>query len=431
MKQIRYLIFILLFCVFPARVFIHWLPILGYPWIATGLVMLEYVCILLLLILSVNDKTISKKGKDYKWILALFVIYSLYIIYYVFINPAMPRKDMAQVPVSNFGMIQSMITTLFVMICATNFQQYLNVKTFIKVSAAFMTIVLLTYSLTSDMSMYLYQKTLSGSALDKFDLSEYGLISTLTMSEFVQMAFILNLFARDSWTRNEGLNKLIFWAAFIALLSMLLIYGQRGPVLWLAVTILFYYFAKGKIGKTLVVSAAAAVLIIVLFGDSILGVFSKYNITLLERFMNVSDDGGSGRFGSAESIYYSSFQQIMSGPFFGSNFRLITGVYIGYYPHNFVLEFLMTFGIVFTLPLLWLIWKGVKISYYAIKQDAALSVFCLLFINTYSYHLTSFTVVNDTKMWILLAMVLCIKPAMAREYLLYGKNKVINYSSSL
>lgn len=426
MKIIKFLIFVLLFCVFPARVFIHWAPLIGYSYMSTALVLLEYVCVLMLLILSVNNKNIPKKGNSYKLEHVLFYIYSLYIVYYIIINPAMSREDMSQAPESNFEILQSIITTSLVIICATNFQQYLNVKTFVKVAAAFMTIILLAYTLTSDMTMYLYQKTLSGRELERFDLSEHGLISPLTMSEFVQMAFVFNFFSRDWWSQSNHLNKLIFWLASISLFAMLLIYGQRGPVLWLGVTILFYYFAKGKLGKTLIISIVAVALVCVFFGGAIMSILSKYDITLIERFMTIGDDGGSGRMGSADSVYGSSFRQIMSGLLFGSNFRLTIGGYIGDYPHNFILEYLMTFGLVFTLPLLWLICKGIKISYYAIKRDEQLSVFCLLFLNTYLYHLTSFTVVNDTKMWILLAMVLCINPVK-----LYEKNKVVNHSPSL
>jgi len=408
MKTIRYLIFILLFCVFPARVFIHWVPILGYPLVATAIVLIEYVSIALLIVQSIGDRNIPKKSKQYKLMHLLFWIYNAYIIYYVMIHPVMPRDEMAQAPEGNFAFIQTIVSTSLVIAVLTNYQHYLNVKLFTKVSAAFMTLVLLAYTMTADMSMYLYQKTLSGSELDKFDISEYGLISTLTMSEFVQMAFILNFFARDSWSKSNGINKLIFWTASVLLLLMLLIYGQRGPVLWLTVTILFYYFAKGRLGKTVLISGLAVAAVVALFGDAIMGLFSKYDITLIERFLNIGEDGGSGRIGSADSVYNSAFRQILSGLLFGSNFRLTTGGYIGEYPHNFILEFLMTFGLVFSLPLFWLIWKGVKKSYYALKGDAPLSVFCILFLNTYLYHLTSFTVVNDTKMWVLLAMVLCV-----------------------
>lgn len=426
MKQNRNLVFVLLFCVFPARVFIHWIPILGYPLLATGIVLVEYVCILLLIIHSLKDRSLPNKSKRYKSVKILFWVYALYIIYYVMINPVMPLEEMAQAPESIPTFIQSVITTSLVMAVVVNYQRYLDVKLFTKVAAAFMTAVLLVYTLSSDMSMYLYQKTLSGAAYDKFDLSEYGLISSLTMSEFVQMAFILNFFSRDNWTRNDGLNKFIFWTVSISLLAMLFIYGQRGPVVWLAATILFYYFAKGKLGKTLIISALAIAVIVIIWGDTLLGVFSKYDITLIERFLSIGDDGGSGRFGSEDSVYGASFRQIMRGPLFGSYFRLTTGRYIGSYPHNFILEFLMTFGLVFSLPLLWLVWKGVKRTYYAVKNNAPLAVFHVLFLNTYLYHLTSFTVVNDTKMWILLAMALCAgagSEAEAKHHFSYLKKK--------
>ena len=376
--------------------------------VATAIVLLEYISIALLVMQSVGDKNVPKKSMHFKLMHLLFWIYNAYIFYYVFINPKMPLEIMYQVPVEKFSMIQSMVTTSLLITVVTSYQHYLNVKWFTKVAAAFMILVLLVYTLTADMSMYLYKRTLSGLEYDKFDLSEYGLIDTLIMSEFVQIAFIFNFFARHTWSRKENVNRLLFWMTSGLLLFLLLIYGQRGPIVWLVTTLLFYYYAKGRLRKTVVVSVVLVMAVAALFGDTLLGLFSKYDITLLERFIQIGEDGGSGRVGDVNSVYNSASRQIINGLLFGSYFRLTVGGYVGNYPHNFVLEYLMTFGLVFSIPLFWLICKGVKKCYYAVKVDAPLSVFCIIFLNTYLCHLTSFTVVNDSKMWVLLAMTLCI-----------------------
>ena len=409
-KNIRPLVFILLFCVFPARVFIHWVPILGYPLVATGIVLIQYICIALLVIHSIIDRNSSRLGRKYKLMFILYWIYNAYLVYYILINPQMPRDMMAQAPENTFGMIQSIIETSLVMAMAAAYQHYLNAKLFIKVAAAFMTFVVFTYALTTDISMYLFEKTLTGTASNNFDISEYGLIDSLTMGEFVSMAFLFNFFARNSWSRKRQVNQVIFWFTSIVLFLLLAIFGQRGPVLWLIVTILFYYFACGKLGKNILVTTAVVGGIVVLFGDALLGLMAKYDITLIERFMSIGDDGGSGRIGSDDSEYTLAFKQIMEGPLFGSYFRTTIGSRVGHYPHNFVLELLMTFGIVFTIPLLWILWHAVKKSYYACRYNEPLAVFCIIFVNVYLCHLTSYTIVNSTNMWVLLAMVLCVRP---------------------
>jgi hypothetical protein len=420
--KIQSILFVLLFCIFPARLLIHWLPLLGYPMVATSVVFVEYISLLLLIVQYFNDKGLPRKDKKYKLMHLLFWIYNLYIIYYIILNPVMPREEMAQAPASDFSFIQSAITTSLEIVVVVNYQRYLNVKLFTKISALFMIILLLIYTLTSNMSVYLLEHTLSRTELDKFNISEYGLINTLTLTEFVQMAFILNFIARSDWSQIGWVNKFVLVTSSFLCVAILLICGQRGPVLWLGVTILFYYFAKGKLGKSLTISILAFVFLFSIFGNKIIGSLASHDITLIDRFLSIRDDGGSGRFGNADSVYGSALRQIMGSPLFGSNFRLTMGGYIGGYPHNFIFEYLMTFGLVFTLPLLYLIWQGVKKSYYVVKNNAPMTLFCMLFLNTYLYHLTSFTVVNDTKMWILLAMILCVDKGVAtRQWSSYQK----------
>jgi len=171
---------------------------------------------------------------------------------------------------------------------------------------------------------------------------------------------------------------------------------------------LFYYFCKGKIGKTLIISVLAISVLFILFGDSISQLISKYDISLFERFLNISEDGGSGRFGDSDAEYNLAFKQISEGPLFGTYFR-ITTVRIGDYPHNFILELLMTFGMVFTMPFLIICWYGLKRSFRAIKNNLPIGVFCMVFINIYGAHLTSYSIAASDTMWLILAMVVGCK----------------------
>lgn len=426
-KSIQYLIFILLFCIFPARVLIHWVPILGYPRVATGIALIQYICIALLMVHAMKRKSvITAKGRKYKLLCALYWIYNVYLFYYIIINPQIPQEMIVQAFDSFPRMIQSVIETSLVIAIVTTFQYYLNVKLFAKVAAAFMVIVGGIYVLTVDISMYLYQKTLLGAEFDNFNIVEYGLIDGQTMGDFISMAFLFNFYVRNNWSVNRLINQVIFWSISVMLILFLFILGQRGPILWMGVTLLFYYFSCGQLRKIIIVTTISIIGIVILFGGTISGLMEKYDITLIERFMNISEDGGSGRFGSSDSVYSLAYKQIMESPLFGSYFRITKGRFMGAYPHNFILEFLMTFGVIFTIPLLWILWYAVKNTYYACRYSEPLAIFCIIFINVYLCHLTSFTVVNSTNMWVLLAMALCVRPNYANKTL---RPKVINRKS--
>ena len=406
MKTTKIALFALLFCIIPSRVLIQWLPLLGLPFVSTSIVLVEYASLLYLLVnMMAGKKKASSNSKLFKGTYILYWIYSAYLIYYVIINPQMPRELMAHITGDNVDFVRSFIVMGLIIPVAVSYRDYLDYRTFAKISTLFMAIVLLAYTLTHDMTIYLYEKTLTGRASAEFDFGDYGMISSLTMGEFTSIAFFLSFSVKDKWFQNKLLNTIIFALLSSLFVFLLLIFSQRGPVLFLVITILFYYYSKGKIGKTLTIVALLVGVVAIIFGDAIAQLISKSDFTLVERFLNIQEDGGSGRFGSSDSEYSLAFNQIMDGPLFGSYFRMTNASRFGDYPHNFILELLMTWGFVFTIPFLIICWYAVKRSFYSIKHDLPMVSFCLLFINVYSCHLTSFSIAASTNMWLLLAMV--------------------------
>ena len=403
MKTIRIAIFVFLFCIFPARVMIQWAPLIGVPIVSSLFVLAEYTSLAYLFIRLFADRLPLKTNLSYWLVYFLFWIYYGYLIYYIMINPQMHRDDMSQVP-DDTSIILTMIETGIAIPVIIKYYAYIDIKLFVKSSALFMTLVLLAYVLTSNMSFYLYEKTLSGAEAISVRSADLGLLSSLVLGEFCSIGFIFVFFAKDLWSNNRSFNKVLFWSFSSFLLILLLFFAQRGPVLFMVLTMSFYYYAKGKMGKVFLISVVVTVLSFTLFGDSVLQLVKKYDYSLIERFMNIGEDGGSGRFGDSDAVYNLSIKQILNEPFFGSYFRINIGAKIGYYPHNFILELLMTFGLFFSLPFFFILLRGVRNSFYAIKYDKDIAVFCLIFINVYFCHFTSYTMVNSNNMWILLAI---------------------------
>ena len=68
----------------------------------------------------------------------------------------------------------------------------------------------------------------------------------------------------------------------------------------------------------------------------------------------------------------------------------------------------MTFGLVFTIPFLLLLWHGIKNCYYAIRNNMEIGALGLLFLFQFTEKLMSESLVLDTVSWVLMAMMLCI-----------------------
>ena len=135
------------------------------------------------------------------------------------------------------------------------------------------------------------------------------------------------------------------------------------------------------------------------------GFFENYMGGLVERVDVTIEDGGTGRFGSSTSVFATAQKQIEGGLLFGTYFRMISRFWYGTYPHNFILEMLMTFGIVFTSVFVPLFWKVIKRTTIIIQSGGVQALSAICFIYMFCASMTSGSVFLNTEFWIFLSMV--------------------------
>ncbi|MBO4800376.1 MAG: hypothetical protein J5545_00670 [Bacteroidaceae bacterium] len=386
------------------RILIHWLPILGYPMIASGLAVVEYLCLTALMFHSFQMRWNHESLMTVLIFQLLYWIYSFYVIYYIMVDPQIPRDIMMHVPLSNVTIIQNIITISLVCSFVVLYQQYANLDMLLRISTLFLVVMLIIHDLSGNMSVYMLQ---AAKITEKHDLIKaFRMLDEISLAQYASEAFLLNLWLKDRWTKNLILNKILFWSIATLTFINVIVIAQRGPLLFLFVTVLFYLFCKGFFGiKTflfiLIVSCFAF-----LFSQELMSFLSEFYV--FKRFFSVVEDGGTGRFGSADSEFSLAWRQISDGPFLGSYFRTLLGSRVGNYPHNFILELLMTFGVVFTIPFMILLWYGIKNCMYAIRNNMNIAAFGLIFIYFFLLRLTSGTLFLDTEAWVAMAMMLYI-----------------------
>lgn len=147
------------------------------------------------------------------------------------------------------------------------------------------------------------------------------------------------------------------------------------------------------------------ILIFVFSDDIVLLLFqSDFSSGLLERFSNIQNDGGSNRLGESDSEYVVALKQISENPFFGSYFRSLgKGFAYGHYPHNFILESLMTFGLLFSIPLMLMIYKAIVQALNSMKTTT-FSIVALMLIFFILCYLTSGSMFLANEFWLPLAL---------------------------
>lgn len=407
MNYIKYSINLLLFCIFPLRLLLVWLPMQGYPILATFIAMIEFLCIIILLFDTIFFGRNVRKNIPLWFFNVLYWIFSAYLLYYIIIQPLMPRQFMLQVPLENKDVIQNIITIGMVCPLISNYLRYVNNIQFSKMASIFLYFVLIIYIIIEDVKVYFFLKT-----TDEVYASDYGLVDALTIGQYSIMAFIFGYWARNEWTSNKIINSLIIWLMFLFTFILLLVLTQRGPILFFVITFLILFLVEKGINVHSLSLIVVSIWFLTIFYDELLSLISSISPEIVGRFLSILGDGGSGRFGDTNSEYYLAFEQISNNPYWGSYFRTLSGFVggrYGNYPHNFVLELLMTFGVIFTIPFLWVTWCAIKNSYYAIRNHYTNGVWGLLLFNILLCHLTSYTICFDVHFWCSIALALSIR----------------------
>lgn len=396
----------ILFFMISCRILIVSFPSYGLAQLSTISVGLQYLCIFASIIYALTHSNIYNTNKYNRSLILLFVVYLIYIINYTFISPKMTPDMIQGMPSSSFDMAMSSFGIISCLLLANMIKMYINYKLFAKWSVIVIVLGLILYFYRVDYTLYSLQRTMGRANFSDLVEESSSMISSLTLNSYVGVAYVCNLFCKNEWTNKKAVNTIIFYSVTAYLVFVTLILGERGPVLFLITTTLFFYYAKGYIAIRYFFSFLFIIIILLIFGSDLISAISSFAPDIVARTQNIADDGGSGRFGSDGAVFNVAVSQILENPIFGSYHRLLSSSLKGIYPHNLILEALMTFGLLFSIPLFILMWKAVKNAYQSLKNEAQIGLFGLLFIHFSSCLMTSGTISLNNFFWVTFALTL-------------------------
>lgn len=389
---------ILLYCVIPLRFVIEWMPLIGLPLISTSIVVIEYISLLICYVHLIKQRSLLCFNILTRLCILFFLIYSGYILYDIIINPQIPRIDMSHTPKTNLELYQGMFTYLSVFLLTNYFNKKIDYNKWAKFSCLILTVTLVIYSIRTDLSLYAYSRIIS---FKEFNPSEYGLLDGLRLGWFCGITFICNLYCRKMWTNKIIINNFIFVIISIISIGITMATTQRGPIIFVITTTIFYYYAIGGINKKYIINIILISLISFIFIDNIILFLNTFFPEFIIRFADIFE-GGSGRYGTSDSAYSIALNEIMMNPIWGHYFRYTTvnDVFYGSYPHNIFLELFMTMGIVISIPFIVVIFKCVQKTFYALRNKDSIAVLGLIFVYILSTLLTSGSMLNLGIFWI-------------------------------
>jgi O-antigen ligase len=266
-----------------------------------------------------------------------------------------------------------------------------------------------------DQKVYQAAILVSGLALSILTLIFYrsfiGTVGRLSLAVSKDENFISPLALSYSGVMTMGVIIAIFFTQKTSFFTKILLGVQaglasipfflgasRGSVLALIVPLLVFIATQKNRVKSFYYSA-------VLFGLGIVVVILSefFNSSVIDRFTgieeNVSSDSSSA---SRLDMWVTGINQFLDNPYFGNSLETSTH----FYPHNIIVEVLLSTGILGVIPFLYLVVKSCKISVAIFKNNPEASWVVVVFMQSLIQHLFSGAIYTASWLWFSMAFIL-------------------------
>lgn len=395
MQKISNIVFLMLFLTLSCRIVIIMMPQLGLPIVST---LLAAGSIFSIFYCALNAYSLKEVVVNITYLL-LFLIYSGFVCYQAFFSNIIALDECLGID-DQSTFIRTTFVILFLSLLANQISKHLDFVKFAKFTVILNLVFIAIYNWRIGFTWYTISYGLSRAEAELYLPSGY--ISGLVMNGFVGLFMCCNLFLYNKWAKNKFLNYFIFISFLVIGLVLQALLVERGPLLFFAITLLITLIAKGILSPRYGIIIALTLLLTYIFSEDLLALAHSWFPAISDKF---TDTTGAGRYGEG-SLTTVAIKQIMNHPLYGYHCRLTDSTWYGVYPHNVILELVMTVGVFIAAPIVVLLYKAFKQSYILIKYDCPESLIAILFIFRFLRLMTSGTIVTDIQFWFSFAFVL-------------------------
>lgn len=359
---------------------------------------------------------VLRQKPKYNKSLVLFIIYFLIYSIVIYLDLTIDRKYPLSRMLGCPDSVTTFLTTTFIILFfILQVPLYQKIKDF-----GF----LAKYYIIFNLPLVLLYISIVGVTEIQFDESITD-ISTLTLASTASNSLLLAMIFKDSFTKNKIINNIILLIVFLATMSVWGGLAKRGAILWFFVTLIIYLIFKSKNIKVTLFKFLLILAAIYMMLPVVISIIENFSPFLAERVeMTLIEGHTSGRM-EEEGAYGYTIKQFMNSPIFGSYFRIVTPnlTWRGMYPHNIILELLITFGVVGLIPFLYflkIIFIKLRKSFcYDISNINSIEkVIGILFINTFFSLMSTGTILLYLPFWVNIAILLTISNNKQNEKLL-------------
>lgn len=233
----------------------------------------------------------------------------------------------------------------------------------------------------------------------------------MTMS-YRMLILIIACFLMVSDRNCNGIIRIIAIIPLLAYTVLFFVVGSRGAIISLFTFFLLYFIHSSsnrkEYHKRIIITIGLIIFAVVLFGfliDYIFGILQQYDINILaiERLYDNINGYGSLDTGRS-SLYSSSVQGFLDSPIIGQGIGSSNN-YKGY-PHNLFLQIMEEGGLLFLVPFVLLIIKGVSLLLKRKTENIFFTLLLIVFCSGVIQLLFSFQYWGSFFFWSFIGLVL-------------------------
>ena len=204
---------------------------------------------------------------------------------------------------------------------------------------------------------------------------------------------------------KKWLIKILFIIAFIIGFVSIAKAGSRSPVAVLILVTTFFLMARLGSMKGFIILFVLFCMVII-FLNPIIDLVHSMGSSLADRLTSsIKENDTSGR----DLIWKNVLNIIEGSPILGAYYLVPSGIGVGGYPHNYILEAFMTTGLLGGIPFLFLVIFSLRKAFKLIKMRHPATWIVILYIQIIFYSMFSTGLYTGEDFWMLLFFMLSLK----------------------
>lgn len=253
--------------------------------------------------------------------------------------------------------------------------------------------------------MYLTTMGLNfGDSYDGFLLQSTG-FSSLSIGYLMSANIVLTIYLTKSWTSIKLVNYITTAGLLVLFTYILLMCGKTGPTLFAIVTSVFaikYALFPNLNIKTALMWICISLAILVVSYRQVANTISALNPNLSKKIIATFASGDTS---NRDFLYEEAYRQIVDNPVCGNYFELKR---YNFYPHNFFLENMITWGLLGTLCMLGILYLAFRKAYHLLQVNSDCVWVGLIFLLSFLSAQTTGSIYGNYRFWFTLTILMVL-----------------------